>query len=77
MTPTPAPPAVLLASKFTSALVAALASRFETFGPSIRPFSEAVAELPRADAERIRGIVTMGTVGATRAAMDGTRRDER
>ncbi len=67
MTQASTPPAILLATRMPSALVGLLAARHEVIGPFSMPFAAAVASLPRADAERIRALVTMGTV-VTRAA---------
>lgn len=46
-----------------------LAARYTVLGPVPPPFSENVTGLPDADANRVRVLVTMGTVGATRDAL--------
>jgi hydroxypyruvate reductase len=63
------PPVVLLGARVPEAFMRQLASRFALLGPLASPFPENVARLPRPDAERVRALITMGTVRTTRAAI--------
>ena len=62
-------PALLLATRMSGVLVDQLAAHFEVLGPLQVPFTAAVATLPRADAERVQALVTMGTSDTTREAI--------
>ena len=46
-----------------------LALHYDLLGPLPAPFTAAAAALPRADAERIQALVTMGVTDTTRAAI--------
>ena len=63
-------PTVLMAVKLPAELVEQLHTRYDVLGPLELPFTTAVAALPRADAERVEAVLTMGTVDTTRAALD-------
>lgn len=69
MTSPPPRPTILLAARMPSTLVDRLAARYEVLGPLGAPFTPAVAALPRADAERVQALITMGTADTTRAAI--------
>jgi hydroxypyruvate reductase len=62
-------PAVLLAARLPEAFVRRLAERHDVLGPLPPPFPASVAALARADAERVRVVITMGTVDTSRAAL--------
>lgn len=67
---TPAPrPTVLLADKMPRTLVDQLSTRYDVIGPLERPFTRSVAALPRADAERVEALITMGTIDTSGAAI--------
>jgi hydroxypyruvate reductase len=63
-------PTILLAARVPVDLVERLAARYEVLGPLGPPFTQSVAVLRRADAERVQALITMGTVDTTRAAID-------
>jgi lactate dehydrogenase-like 2-hydroxyacid dehydrogenase len=63
-------PAVLLAMKVSEALAHALAERYEVVGPLPGAFEATLPDLDAQVAGRVRALVTMGTVGASAAAMD-------
>jgi len=65
-----AKPTVLLAFKVRDSIRAGLEERYEVLGPLGTAFPDAVASLCFNDASRIRCVVTMGTVGLAREAMD-------
>ena len=60
---------VLLAARVPESFRQRLALRYEILGPLAAPFPESVAALPRSDAERVRIVITMGTVKSSRAAL--------
>src|SRR5258706_4699488 len=60
---------VLIGAKLPERLITLLNERYEVFGPLGRPFTQQVATLPRDIAERVRALVTMGTVDTTREAL--------
>ena len=62
-------PVILLGARVPDAFMRRLASRYELIGPLAPPFPETVARLPQADADRVRALITMGTVRNTREAM--------
>src|SRR5580765_8432584 len=64
-----AKPAVLLGVRIPDEFVQRLASRYAVLGPLPPPFSESVAALPVADAQRVRVLITMGSVSTTGAAL--------
>jgi hydroxypyruvate reductase len=63
-------PAVLLAVRTPDGFRERLAARFEVLVPAPGSFPQAVAAMPRADAERVRVIVTYGTLDTSAAAFD-------
>jgi hydroxypyruvate reductase len=69
MTDASTKPAVLLGARVPSEFVEQLATRYAVLGPLPPPFSETVAALPAADAQRVRALITMGTVSTTGAAL--------
>ena len=62
-------PAILLGARVPSAFVRRLAENYEVLGPLAAPFPDTVAALPRDEAERVRVLITMGTVNSSRAAL--------
>lgn len=62
-------PSVLFGVRAPSEFVERVAARYPVVGPLSPPFSETVAALPAADAKRVRAMITMGSVGATGAAL--------
>ncbi len=60
---------VLIGAKLPERLITLLNERYEVFGPLGRPFTQQVNTLPRDIAERVRALVTMGTVDTTREAL--------
>jgi glyoxylate reductase len=62
-------PAVLLGARVPDEFLARLASRYAVLGPLPPPFSESVAVLSVADAQRVRVLITMGSVSTTGAAL--------
>jgi lactate dehydrogenase-like 2-hydroxyacid dehydrogenase len=62
-------PAVLLGARMPDAFARELADCYEVLGPLAAPFPESVAALSPADAQRVRALVTMGTVDTSRAAL--------
>lgn len=73
MTPAPgrAANAVLLAMRVPDRFRQRLAERFDVLGPFDAPLPEAVASMPRAEAERVRAAVVYGTTDTSRAAIAG------
>ena len=69
MTEASAKPAVLLGVRVPDEFLQRLASRYAVLGPLPPPFSEAVAALPAADAQRVRVLITMGSVSTTGASL--------
>jgi glyoxylate reductase len=69
MTQDLARPAVLLGVRVPDEFLQRLASRYAVLGPLPPPFSEAVAALPAADAQRVRVLITMGSVSTTGASL--------
>jgi len=63
-------PALLLALGVPDAYRARLATLYDVLGPFDARFDEAVAALPRRDAERIAAIVAYGNTKMTRATLD-------
>lgn len=61
---------VLLAMRVGAAFHAELSARYPVIGPPERSLEALVAALPEAERARIRAIVTMGTVGASHAAIE-------
>ncbi len=61
--------AVLLAVRVPDRFRERLAERFVVLGPFDAPFPEAVAAMPRADAERVRAAVVFGTTDTSAAAL--------
>jgi lactate dehydrogenase-like 2-hydroxyacid dehydrogenase len=64
-----AKPAVLLGARVPSEFRERLAARYAVLGPLPPPFPDSVAALPAADAQRVRVLITMGSVSTTRAAL--------
>jgi hydroxypyruvate reductase len=62
-------PVILLGARVPEAFLQRLATRYEVLGPLAPPFPETVAKLPRTDAERVRALITMGTVATSRDAI--------
>ncbi len=62
-------PSILLGARIPDAFLHRLAARYQVLGPLAPPFAESVAVLPRSDAERVRALITMGSVRTTRAAI--------
>ena len=60
---------VLLAARVPESFRQRLALRYEILGPLAAPFPESVAALQRSDAQRVRVVITMGTVNSSRAAL--------
>ena len=67
--PASAKPALLLGARVPKRFVERLSARFDVLGPLPPPFPASVAALPAADAQRVRVLVTMGTVATTRDAI--------
>jgi len=65
----PSKPTVLLGARVSSDFIDRLATRCTVLGPLPPPFSETVAALPAADAQRVRALITMGTVSTTGASL--------
>jgi lactate dehydrogenase-like 2-hydroxyacid dehydrogenase len=63
-------PTVLVALPSSAPLCARLADHYEVIGPLPVPFERSVVDLPAHDAARVEALVTMGTVGASAAAID-------
>ena len=64
-----AKPVVLLAARVPEPFRARLADHYEVLGPLGAPFPQTVAAMARADAERVRVVVTMGTVMSSKEAL--------
>jgi len=62
-------PVILLATRLPQAFIERLAERYEILGPLPAPFPVSVASLPRADAERVSAVLTMGTVDTSREVL--------
>jgi hydroxypyruvate reductase len=62
-------PTVLIGANLPPEFVRQLKDRYEVLGPLAPPFAETVLALPRADAQRVSALVTMGTVRTTAAAI--------
>jgi lactate dehydrogenase-like 2-hydroxyacid dehydrogenase len=61
---------VLLGARVPERFHARLAEKYEVLGPIVPPFSDSVATLPAADAQRVGVLITMGTVATTREALE-------
>jgi lactate dehydrogenase-like 2-hydroxyacid dehydrogenase len=65
VSPAPSRPALLLALEVPDAFRARLAAHYDVLGPFEARFGDAVAALPRRDAERVAAIVAFGTTKVT------------
>ena len=59
----------MLGARVPSEFVDQLAIRYAVIGPLPPPFSETVAALPAADAQRVRALITLGSVSTTGASL--------
>jgi lactate dehydrogenase-like 2-hydroxyacid dehydrogenase len=62
-------PVVLLGARVPEAFARRLAERYDLLGPLPAPFPASVAAMTDADRERVRVVITMGTVDTSRAAL--------
>ncbi len=62
-------PTLLLGAPMSAHFVRRLAQQCEVIGPLPGPFPEAVVALPRAKAQRVRILLTLGTARTTREAL--------
>jgi lactate dehydrogenase-like 2-hydroxyacid dehydrogenase len=61
-------PGVLLGARIEKRFAQRLGERYEVIGPLPGPFPDAVAALSPAQAQKVRAVVTMGSVDTSRAA---------
>jgi hydroxypyruvate reductase len=69
MNPVQSNPTVLLGARVPDVFLQRLAARYDVLGPLPPPFPDSVARLPGPDAERVRALITMGTVSTSRDAI--------
>ncbi len=61
---------ILLATRLPPAQLTVLAERYEVLGPLLPPVSETVKSLSRAEAERVRAIISMGSVNIPASTLE-------